>query len=94
MFKEMFESQAKFNKWLKLNINEENAMDQDCWKKILNIHTQHARGDLYDEITKKFMLLGSDQINLRDMPRHEFNKPKFGGLENCYCLCNSVRVVK
>ena len=68
LFKEKFgeENQSKFNKWLKHCLTAEKAMDKSCWSKILRIHTQHACGALYNEISKRFLILGADQVALRD----------------------------
>eukprot|EP00092_Neocalanus_flemingeri_P012100 GFUD01013045.1.p1 GENE.GFUD01013045.1~~GFUD01013045.1.p1 ORF type:complete len:653 (-),score=154.82 GFUD01013045.1:165-2123(-) len=77
LFKENFETQKKFDRWLKHCFTEGKAMEKESWSKILKIHTQHACGALYEELTKKFLLLGMDQLALRDSPKHELNKPKF-----------------
>ena len=53
VFKKTFQNQAKFNNWLKHSLAKENAMEIRCWNKILQIHTQHACGALYDQINKR-----------------------------------------
>jgi len=77
VFKEAFESQKKFNKWLEHILVAEKAIDQTTWTKILRIHTLHSRGVLYDEISKKFKILGKDQNNLLHLPKHKLSHPRF-----------------
>ena len=61
---------------LRSMMKTENEIDPNVWKKILTLHTRLSCGVLFDEMSKKFFLLGPEQKDLRDSAEHLLSEPR------------------
>merc|ERR1719483_1014897 len=51
-------------------------IEEQTWKTMLGVYTRLSCGALYDNISKKFFLLGPEQVNLRDSSEHNLMDPR------------------
>ena len=51
-------------------------IEEQTWITMLGVHTRLSCGALYDNISKKFFLLGPEQVNLRDSSEHNLMDPR------------------